>query len=134
MTYYHQELLRIKNHCYGNERQLRAVIKTRHFIDHNYDQAINLDLLSGTNHTSKYHLLRLFKRYYGQTPLQYLTGKRLIRARYLLKQGRTVTETCFEVGFESLASFSLLFRNRFGVNPAKFKKEQFSISMGSGVC
>lgn len=46
MTYYHQELLRIKNHCYSNEGQLQAVIKARHFIDRNFDQTINLDLIS----------------------------------------------------------------------------------------
>jgi AraC-like DNA-binding protein len=67
-------------------------------------------------------LLRLFKKYYGQTPKQYITDKRFEQAKALLKNGITITETCFEVGFESPSSFSTLFKARVGLTPTEFQK------------
>ena len=73
MTFYEGEITRIKTIVYSNQGQLDTVIGTRNYINHNYDTDLNLDFLSHTRFTSKYHLLRLFKKYYGQTPKQYLT-------------------------------------------------------------
>lgn len=129
MTYYLTEITRIKQSCYANKRQIDTVISTRRFINNHFDKTLNLEALSHTQFTSKFHLLRLFKRYYGQTPLQYLTDKRIEKAKEFLNNGLNVTDTCFEIGFESPASFCTLFKARVGVTPAVFQKEQFSQSL-----
>lgn len=128
MTFYESEVKRIKSIVYSNQGQLDTVIATRNYIDNNYETDLNLDLLSHIRFVSKYHLLRLFKRYYGQTPKQYLTDKRIEKAKEYLKKGITITETCFGIGFESPCSFSTLFKSRTGLTPTKFQKEQFSQS------
>jgi AraC-like DNA-binding protein len=122
MTYYHKEITRIGNLCYSNKGQIATVIGTRHYINNNFDKELNLDLLSHIRFTSKFHLLRLFKRYYGQTPKQYLTDKRIEKAKELLAQGTNVTETCFGIGFDSPSSFSTLFKSRVGITPSEFQK------------
>jgi AraC-like DNA-binding protein len=122
MTYYLKEITRIKNYCYSNQGQLHTVIGTRHYIDNNFDKELNLDLLSHIRFTSKFHLLRLFKRYYGQTPMQYLIERRLDKSKELLLKGQSVTETCFDIGFESPSSFSTLFKSKFGLTPSEFQK------------
>ena len=71
-------------------------------------------------------MLRLFKKYYGQTPRQYLIDKRIHKSKEHLINGMTVTETCFAVGFESLGSFSTLFKTKTGKSPTEFRKEQLS--------
>ncbi len=128
-NYYLQEITRIKNECYSNKGQLETVIGTRHYINNHFDKELNLKLLSHIRFTSKFHLLRLFKRYYGQTPMQYLTDKRLEQSKIYLKKGSSVYETCFDIGFESPASFSTLFKSRFGLSPTAFQKKQFSQSL-----
>lgn len=128
MTFYEEKLKHIKNSCYSNDQQIEAIIATRHFIDNNYDKNLKLDFLSIARFTSKYHLQRLFKRYYGLTPKQYLIEKRIEKAKENLKNGMTVTETCFAVGFESLGSFSKLFKTKTGKSPSAFQKEQDSRS------
>lgn len=128
MTFYQKEISRIQKVHYSNKAQIETVIGTRHYINNNLDQEVNLDLLAHVRYTSKFHLLRLFKRYYGQTPKQYLIEKRIEKAKELLKKGVTVTETCFEVGFDSPCSFSTLFKIRTGRTPATYKKEQLSQS------
>ncbi len=128
MTFYKEKLNHIKNTCYSNEKQINTVIETRHFIDNNFENNLKLDILSHIHFTSKYHLQRLFKRYYGLTPKQYLIDKRIEKSKENLKNGMTVTETCFAVGFESLGSFSKLFKIKTGKSPSVFQKEQVSIS------
>ena len=122
MTFYQSEINRIRSICYPNQGQIETVIGTRHYINNNFDKALNLDLLSHIRFTSKFHLLRLFRRYYGQTPKQYLTEKRIEKAKELLNKGTNVTETCFNIGFESPASFSTLFKSRVGMTPTEFQK------------
>ena len=128
MTFYEKELIRIKNICHSNQGQIDTVIGTRNYIDNHFEEDLNLDLLSHIHMTSKYHLLRLFKRYYGLTPRQYLIEKRIEKSKEYLKNGMTVTKTCFAVGFESPGSFSTLFKNKIGVTPSEFQKEQLSRS------
>lgn len=122
MTFYQQETARIKDNCYSNQWQIDAVIRTRHFIDKNFDKTLSLELLTHIAHTSKFHLLRLFRRYYGQTPQQYIIDKRLEKSKEYLLTGMMVAETCFSVGFECPSSFSTLFKRRNGLSPVEFQK------------
>lgn len=128
MTFYESELNRIKSVCYVNEKQITLVIGVKKYIDNNYDTDLNLDLLAQTNFVSKYHLLRLFKKYYGLTPRQYLIDKRIEKSKEQLKNKISVTETCFAVGFESVGSFSALFKVKTGKSPSVYQKEQLSRS------
>lgn len=126
MTYYEKELRRIKAVVYGNQAQIDMVIGIRNYIDNNYENELSLDLLSRIRFVSKYHLIRLFKKYYGRTPRQYLIDKRIEQSKKHLESGMSVTDTCFAVGFESLGSFSTLFKTKTGKSPIQFQKEQLS--------
>ena len=128
MTFYESEIKRIRSICYSNDKQIETVVATRNFIDNNFEKELKLDFLSHVQFTSKYHLLRLFKKYYGLTPRQYLMDKRIKMSKENLINGMTVTETCFAVGFESLGSFSKLFKTKTGKSPSVFQKEQLSRS------
>ena len=128
MTFYEKELNRINGIIYSNQEQIQTVIGVRDYIDNNYETDLTLDFLSHTRFVSKYHLLRLFKKHYGLTPRQYLIDKRIEKSKEQLKKGMLVTETCFEVGFESLGSFSTLFKTKTGKSPSEYQKEQLSRS------
>ncbi|MEM6360174.1 MAG: AraC family transcriptional regulator [Bacteroidota bacterium] len=128
MTFYEKELSRINRVIYKNQGQIDAIVAVRDYIDCNYETKLNLNLLSKIHFISKYHLLRLFKRYYGITPRQYLIDKRIEKSKENLGNGMSVTETCFAVGFESLGSFSVLFKTKTGKTPAQFRREQLSRS------
>jgi len=128
MTFYEREIIRINSIIYSNQEQIETAIGVRNYIDNNYDKKMNLDLLSRFRFVSKFHLLRLFKKHYGQTPRQYMIDKRIEKSKEQLKNGMSVTQTCFAVGFESLGSFSTLFKTKTGKSPSKFQKEQLSRS------
>ena len=128
MTFYEKELNRIRSIVYSNDEQINTVISIRNYIKNNYDTDLNLDLLSNVQFVSKFHLLRLFKKYYGLTPKQYLIDIRIKKSKEHLTNGMSVTETCFAIGFESLGSFSTLFKIKTGKSPTEFQKKQLSRS------
>ncbi|MBX2828219.1 MAG: helix-turn-helix domain-containing protein [Flavobacteriaceae bacterium] len=129
MTFYEKELQRIHSTVYSNQGQIDTVIAIRNYIENHYDTELKLEVLSHFRFVSKYHLLRLFKKYYGLTPKQYLINKRIEIAKDHLAKGTSVTETCFAVGFKSLGSFSTLFKTKTGKSPIQFQKEQLSRSI-----
>jgi len=74
----------------------------------------------GTTHTQ---LNIGFKKMYGTTAFGYLRKIRLERAKQLLESGRlNVTLAAYEVGYNSIPSFSKAFSNYFGMSPAAFIK------------
>lgn len=128
MNIYQQEISRIKAICFPNDQHLEMVIAIRNYIDNNSDLDVNLDLLSEIRFTSKFHLLRLFKRYYGLTPKHYLTIRRMEESKKCLKQGMSVSQTCYAVGYSTPSSFSTIFKQKVGICPILFQKEQLSQS------
>jgi AraC-like DNA-binding protein len=63
----------------------------------------------------------LFRQIYHRTPHQYLTWKRINKAKDLLSENKPVTEVCNEVGFESIGSFSVLFKKEIGFAPTYYR-------------
>ena len=95
----------------------------RWLADH-MDDTLDLHRLAEVAYMSPYHFHRAFTRVFGETPQQYRTRLRLDRAQQLLRRGDLpVTQVCLESGFESLGSFSTLFRRRYGVSPRHAKTQ-----------
>lgn len=123
MTYYENQIRKLGSIVYANQYQLDTVIATRNYILNHFDKALNLALLAHLHFTSRFHLLRLFKKYYGQTPGQYLIDVRIEQSKVMLKNGASVSEACYAVGFDSPASFCTLFKSRTGIAPSAFRKK-----------
>lgn len=128
MNYYIQELNRIKRICFSNKSQIDIAISTKKYMDTNFDKKISIKLLASLQFTSKYHLIRVFKKYYGVTPRQYLINKRIEKAKKILKTGKSVSETCYLIGFDSINSFSNLFKAKTGMSPSIYKRATFDKS------
>jgi AraC-like DNA-binding protein len=98
--------------------------RARDFMESHLEEALDLRGISSEAWLSPHHFLRLFKQVYNETPHQYLTRRRIERARrLLLRTDMPVTDICYAVGFESLGSFSWLFRKRVGLSPEQYRKE-----------
>ena len=102
---------------------LERLGRAREFIDHCYDHPLSLDQISEKACFSRYHFLRLFRQTYNKTPHQYLIERRIAKAKELLGSDELrVTDVCFEVGFQSLGSFSTLFRRCVGHAPVTYRE------------
>ena len=71
---------------------------------------------------SPFHFVRVFGELAGAPPHRYLVRVRLARAAERLRDGGSVTETCFATGFSNLSHFIRLFKRRFGVSPSRYSR------------
>jgi len=96
--------------------------RARDHVDRNYAEPLDLDELAAVAGLSKYHFARCFEATYGETPMRYLTRRRIERAQDLLRAANlTVTEVCMLVGFSSLGSFSARFAQVVGETPTAYR-------------
>ena len=109
MTYYNQEVLRLRERQFPKPYITEHLSKARNFIDENCCNAIDLQIISECSLLSKFHFIRLFKMHYGVTPHQYLMERRMQAAKRLLASNKTVIETCYHIGFDSPNTFSATF-------------------------
>jgi AraC-like DNA-binding protein len=103
-----------------NDTYLR-IINAKLYIDENYHEPIDLEDVSKKAFISKFHFHRLFRRIYQKTPLEYITRKRIDKAKELLAENKPVSEVCNEVGFESIGTFSTLFKKEIGFPPTYYR-------------
>src|SRR5262245_54067137 len=99
----------------------QRIVSAKIFIDENFSESIDLEQISRRAYLSPFHFHRIFRQVYRHTPHQYLTRKRIDRAKTLLADNKPVTEVCNEVGFESLGSFSTLFKKEIGFAPTYYR-------------
>ena len=96
--------------------------RARDHVDRNYSEPLDLDGLARVAGVSKYHFARSFEATYGETPMRYLTRRRIERAQDLLRAANlTITEVCMLVGFSSLGSFSSRFTQLVGESPTAYR-------------
>jgi AraC-like DNA-binding protein len=98
----------------------RRLVHAKLFIDSHYGEKIDLSIIADEAYFSKYHFIRAFKNIYRKTPHQYLISVRIEKAKSLLKTGLPVSAVCYEVGFESLSSFSALFKRIVHIGPWEY--------------
>ena len=106
----------------GAER-VASLRSARDLIDLRFAEPIDLDRMAAQAGFSKFHFARAFKDTYGETPANYLTRRRVERAKDLLRSANlTVTEVCMLVGFSSLGSFSSRFTELVGMSPSAYQR------------
>ena len=112
---------------------LRGAFAARDYLAAHLGQPVRLCDLARLVHVSPYHLQRVFAERFRETPLEFATRLRMDRAKHLLMAGNhSVTDVCFEVGYESLGTFSSRFREKTGLSPREFQREARRVFPGSG--
>lgn len=96
--------------------------RARDFIDRDYARPLDVPAMASAALMSPAHFSRKFHAAYGETPYSYLMTRRIERAKALLRQGRSVTDTCVAVGCTSLGSFSSRFTEIVGVTPSQYRE------------
>ncbi|TCT16246.1 two-component system response regulator YesN [Natranaerovirga pectinivora] len=92
------------------------------FIEENYNSKINLDDIANAAGFSKYHISRIFKQHMGTTIIDYLTQKRINKARELLKEGNySIKQISSMVGYSDPNYFTWTFKKIEGVSPVKYR-------------
>ncbi|HZP83343.1 MAG TPA: AraC family transcriptional regulator [Chthonomonadaceae bacterium] len=102
----------------------RRLYRAKDFLDASLEFPVTIPEAAQVACLSPHHFLRQFKHLFRETPHQYHRRRRLEKARDLLiGTEQSVTDICFLLGFESLGSFSWLFRRHYGLSPAQYRAE-----------
>lgn len=93
------------------------------FLSANESGDFSLDELVERFHYSKEYIIRLFKRTAGVSPYQYYLSLRLGRACDMLKKNEyTIAEIAEKSGYGTAASFSKVFKKKFGISPVEYRR------------
>jgi AraC-like DNA-binding protein len=92
------------------------------YVEHNFEQKPDVHEIAENVNLTTPAFCRFFKKNTKMTFTDFVNQYRINQAKNFLLQDKTVSETCFAVGFESLSYFNKLFKKSVGENPSEFKK------------
>lgn len=96
-----------------------------HMLEH-LEQAFSIDSMASLASMSPRHFARVFAREVNMTPMEFLQGARIDRARSLLETSELPLKTvAYKSGFGSVRHMRFLFNEKLGLTPAQYR-EQFS--------
>jgi len=109
---------------YGSHAtELEAQRKMLSFIRQEYMEHITLADIAASGNVCRSKCCELFKKYIMQSPIEYLRYYRLEVSRSLLENSSTsVTDITGLCGFEQASYFIRLFKDKYGITPAAFRK------------
>ena len=104
--------------------QYKSMLKRAlHYIDQNYtDENLSLNAVAKAANISPNYFSGVFSQEMGQTFVEYLTEKRMARAKELLRySGKRSSEVAYEVGYRDPRYFSFLFKKTQGCTPSSYR-------------
>ena len=102
------------------------VIDARNYINLHYAERITLDDLSRSISINKFYLQKLFKRYFGLSPNEYLIHTRLTRAKQLLRTtALPISQIAMDVGINNIGHFITLFKRYEDITPSAYRQRWY---------
>ena len=117
----------IPDYHYPEAYLYRRLLQAKLFMDAHFHESINLDSIADEACFSRFHFIRIFKKIYRLTPHQYLVKVRIENAKKLLQSSIPVASACYACGFESVGSFTSLFKKMTGQTPAECRTLQLAV-------
>lgn len=124
MTFYRNEVARLTRSLYPHDDLTKHIIQSKLYIEKHFSENINLDKIAAKGLVSKFHFIRVFKKYYGRTPNRYLQEVRIEKAKAILQKGKSIDEACNAIGFTSKTSFISLFKKMTGKTPLTYQNKK----------
>ena len=100
-----------------------SVARMREYIHAYSDTEVSLAALADVGQLSMFHALRSFRDVLGLPPHKYLLQVRVERAKALLHQGRSISDTAALLGFADQSHLNRHYKRMFGVAPAESLRE-----------
>ena len=93
------------------------------FVDEHYHRKITLKEVAANSNMTKEAFCRYFKKASNYTFIEFLNRYRISQSKNLLMSGKSVSDACYQTGFESLSYFSRTFKKVTGETPKDFRKK-----------
>ena len=104
---------------------IQSINRASHYIATHLDETIDVKTLAGVANLSDFHFCRIFKAIKGEPPIAFIARIRIETAAQLLRYSSlTVEEIAYNIGYESPASLSKAFKNRYGISPTLYRTDK----------
>ncbi|MDR1561247.1 MAG: response regulator [Holosporaceae bacterium] len=102
----------------------KLAIQAVNFIKKNFcDESFTINKLAVTLHISRGYLAKIFKRYCGQSTIEYLNDLRINKAKELLGSSKMTQSQIAEcVGYANVYYFNAQFKKAIGITPGDYRK------------
>ena len=99
--------------------------KIAKYLSENISSAITLDMISEEFSFSKNHIINIFKKEFGVTPVKYIQDLKIKRARYLLEvTSDTLENVARSSGFNDYSHFYKVFCRESGLSPTQWRNRK----------
>lgn len=110
----------------------QSVEKAIKFIENNFKDQPKLDEIAESVHLSKYHFDRIFKRWAGISPIQFLQFMTLDYTKKKLSESASILESALDAGLSGSGRLHDLFVTFEAMTPGEFKKQAAGIKISYG--
>lgn len=105
-----------------SNRERAAINRVRDYLTEHFAENVSLEQMAEVARLSPFHLSRVFSKEFGLPPHAYQTQIRVTRAQSLLRQGKSISQTAFDVGFVDQSHFTRHFRRLVAVTPGHYQQ------------
>jgi AraC family transcriptional regulator len=106
----------------AREENYKRVATVRDWIEDHFPADASLKHLASSAALDPQHFLRLFTQLYAKTPRQYVIERRIEEAKRLLANtDMTIESICYQIGWQSVQTFTLIFKQKVGATPGQFR-------------
>jgi AraC family transcriptional regulator of adaptative response/methylated-DNA-[protein]-cysteine methyltransferase len=112
----------------------KKIEKAIYFIENNFKSQPSLDEIADSIHLSKYHFNRLFKRWAGIGPVQFLQFVTLDHTKKMLAKSKSLLDTSLESGLSGPSRLHDLFVSFDAMTPGDFKKKGTGLKIDYSFC
>ncbi len=107
----------------------KNILDIKSYLETYFANKITLDSLEKNFFISKSHLIKKFNKYYGVSPIQYLTQLKIEKSKVLLLQSNmSISEIAYSLSYDSSSYFSEVFKKLNKISPTEFRKKEWSDS------
>ncbi len=100
-----------------------TVRRIKKYVDEHLRENITLSSISDMTGLSKQYIMRLFKKYTGETLTHYANASKLAYAQKLLRESDlNIEEIAYELGFCGSYYFCRLHKKYFGITPSEYRE------------
>jgi transcriptional regulator GlxA family with amidase domain len=108
---------------YQKHHQDEQILKAQNLIEKNYAGEFNMDVLADQIGMGLRNFKRRFRSATGDSPLAYIQRYRIEAAKRLLENTRsTISEICYQIGYEDMGFFRRIFKRQVGLTPYEYRQ------------
>jgi len=107
----------------------RRIERINNYIQQNLNQNIRIKEAADMVNMSETAFSHFFKKHTQRSFSDYITDLRIGNAaRQLIETEKTISEICYDCGFNNISNFNRIFKKKLGFTPSEFRSQQLLIT------